>query len=384
MKILQVFSFFSLPRGGGTVERIYKLSRALIKRGHEVALYTSNYDLDCDYINSSKGLKVYPFHSMCNLPGLHITPQLLLEARKNLRHFDIIHFHAQRSFQNIVLHHYSHKYRIPYVIDAHGSSPRLKKKVLKLVYDTLFGKKIIRDCCGFIADSELGVNEYKELGIEQKRITYITPAFPIEDFSALPEKEAFRKKYSIKHKHIVMFLGRIHWIKGIDYLINGFRELCDMRNDTLLIIVGADDGYKNTLLTQISQLELSDKVLFTGFLDGRAKLEALVAADIVVQTSRYEHHAWAPFEAVLCGTPIIVSSHTGAGQDVEKLNAGYTVTYNDSSELAETMNMILEYPDEAHEKTKQASQYIRDNLALDSRIIDYEQLYADCIRLHTL
>jgi glycosyltransferase involved in cell wall biosynthesis len=91
MRILQVYSFFSLPHGGGAVERVYKISRALLQRGHEVTLYTSDFDLQPEYINSLTGLKTRIFHSVIDLPGLHITPGLISESAKNLKNFDIIH-----------------------------------------------------------------------------------------------------------------------------------------------------------------------------------------------------------------------------------------------------------------------------------------------------
>jgi len=78
MKILQVFSFFSLPHGGGTVDLVYKLSQALMHRGHEVTIYASNFELDQAYVDSLQGIEVHPFRSFVDLPGLHLTPGLIL------------------------------------------------------------------------------------------------------------------------------------------------------------------------------------------------------------------------------------------------------------------------------------------------------------------
>ena len=380
MNILQVFSLFSLSRGGGTADRVYKISRILSQRGHNVSIYTGDYALEQEYVNSLKKVTVYPFRSIIHLPGIQITPELILEASKNLNQFDIIHLHCQRSFQNIVLYHYAHKYGVPYIIDAHGSAPRIYRKKLKQLYDFIFGNKIYKDCSRFIADNELGVNEYEELGIERDRIELLPAAFTVEDFEHLPLHGKFRRDYNITEKHIVMFLGRIHWIKGIDFLVRAFHELYQKRNDILLVIVGADDGYEAEIKALVNRLELSQKVLFTGFLSGEHKLAALVDANVVVQTSRYEQHAWAPFEAVLCGTPIIVSSHTGAGKDVKKLDAGYLVKFDDSRGIAETINKVLEDPLEPRGKVENAANYIRNNLSLTKKIEEYEKVYQECIK----
>ncbi len=379
MKILHVFGLFSLSHGGGTVDLIYKLARAQIRRGHEVTIYTSNHALDQKYVDSLEGVNIYPFRSIVNMPGFYFTPKLIPEVKRNLKIFDIIHLHSQRCFQNIVIHYYSHKYGIPYIIDAHGSTPYTKKASLKKLFDIFFGNKIIRDCSRFIAESEIGVNEYKELGIEQDKIALIPPPFPVEDFVNLPEQGFFRRNYNIKQKHIIMFLGRIHWIKGIDFLVKSFYELTKRRDDTILVIVGPDDGYLKDLNNIIKKLDIKNRVLFTGFLEGMEKLSALVDASLVIQTSRYEQGAWAPFEAVLCGTPIVVTEHTGAGEDVRRLDAGYLVPFDDTHKLAGIMNQILEYPTEAKNKANKAAAYIRENMSMNTRIEDYENLYADCI-----
>ena len=384
MKILQVFAFFSLPHGGGTVDLVYKLSTALVGRGHEVAIYTGDFELDQEYIDSLTEVKVYPFHSWLNLAGVHLIPSMVTEVKRKLKDFDIIHLHCFRSFQNIVIHHYAQKYGVPYVLDTHGSLPRTHGKrgfkwLLKWLFDVAFGYMIVRDASRVIAETEVGVNEYKELIVNKDKIALIPPPFATEEFSHLPSPGLFRQKYNIKKKHIVLFLGRIHWIKGLDFLVESFYELAQYRNDVILVIVGPDDGYKPTLDKLIDRLDLSDRVLFTGFLGGEEKLSALVDADVVVQTSRYEQGAWAPFEAVLCNTPIIVSSNSGAGEDVKRIDAGYLIEYGNTDDLKNKIQYVFDNATEAQSKAKRAKDYIEANLSLAKGIEEYEKLYEEVI-----
>jgi len=383
MKILQLFDFFS-PHGGGTVDVIFKLSRALIQRGHEVTIYTSDFKLDREYINSLQGAKVHPFRRLLNPLGVILTPGIVPEARKILKNVDIIHLHWHRSFQAIVIHHYAKKYGIPYVIDDHGTPHRKiaakgYKRLLWWIFDVTFGPGILRDASKVISETEVGVNEYTELGVSREKAAVITPPFATEDFSHLPSPGLFRQKYDIKRKHIVMFLGRLHWMKGLDFLVESFYELTKSINDVILIIVGNDDGYKATLDKLIEKLHLSDKVLFTGFLGGDEKLSALVDADVLVQTSMYEQGTGVPFEAILCNTPIIVTKHTGSGENVSKIDAGYLVEYKNNNELRDMIKYVLENPAEAQSKTKKAKEYITNNLSIDNKIGEYESLYTNCI-----
>ena len=82
---------------------------------------------------------------------------------------------------------------------------------------------------------------------------------------------------------------------------------------------------------------------------------------------------------MLCGTPIIVTKHTGAGEDVKRLDAGYLVEFGNKRELAEIINRILEDPSEARDKAKRAAKYIRGNLSMSKRVEDYENLYVECV-----
>jgi len=383
MKILQVFDIFS-SQANGTVRLLHQLSEALMKRGHEVIIYTSDYKSDQKFLNSLPGVKVHPFHSWLNLPGIHLMPGMITETKRRLKDFDIIHLHCFRSFQNVVIHHYASKHGMLYVLDTHGSLPRTHgdkgfKWLLRWIFDVTFGHRILRDASKVIAETEVGVNEYKEFGVNQDKIVLIPPPFATEKFSQLPLSGLFRQEYNIKEKHIVLFLGRIHWIKGLKFLVESFYELAKSRSDVILVMVGPNDGYKSTLDKLINKLNLSNKVLFTGFLGGVEKLSALVDADVMVQTSLYEQGTGVPFEAILCNTPIIVSKNTSASENVRKIDAGYLVEYGNKNELRDAIQHILDNPAEAKSKTQKAKKYIKANLSLEKGVENYEWLYANCI-----
>ncbi len=380
MNILHVFPFFSVKYAGGTCDFIYKLAKAQQQRGHNVTIYTGDYKLDQEYANSLKGVAIQSFPSFLNIFRLYIMPSLIAETKRNLKNFDVIHLHVFRTFQNIVLYHYARKYNIPYVVDAHGSAPlHTRRKRFKFFFDLLYGYRMLREASKCIAETNVGIDEYKDLGVENNNIVLLQPPFPVEEFAKLPRKGMFREKFRIADKRVVMFLGRIHWIKGIDFLVEAFYELTKLREDVFLVIVGSDDGFKTELDKLINTLKLSDKVLYTGFMGGFDKLEALVDADIVVQTSRYEQGAWAPIEAVLCDTPIIVSTNSGAGEDVEKMDAGYLVEWGDKIGLRDTIQYILNNQAEAKAKTLKAKEFIQNNLSMSNKILEYESLYLECI-----
>mgnify|MGYP001415421823 CR=1 FL=1 len=126
---------------------------------------------------------------------------------------------------------------------------------------------------------------------------------------------------------------------------------------------------------EVKILDIKDKVIFTGFLAGEYKNSALIDSDIVVQLSRQEQGAWAPLEAVLCETPIVVTSHTGTGEDIKRLDAGYLVDFDDIEGLCKIFNHIFENYELAMKKTIKAKKHIELNLSFNSRVGEYTNIY---------
>lgn len=381
MKILQVVSFFSPMRGGGIIAVAYQLSRALAQRGHEVTIYTSDFAIDQEYIDSLRGVKVHTFHSYLSLGGRPLLmPGIVGMARNELKDFDVIHMHGYRGFHYIVLHHYARKYGIPYIVDAHGATARNLHGPFRHIVDIVFGNRILKDASKVVAETEPGTCEYLDSGVSQDRIAILYPHFPVEDFSSLPPPRRFREKYNVDDKSIIMFLGRIAWIKGLDFLLASFCELSRQRDGVVLAIVGSDDGYKATLQRMISKLNLSDKVLFTGYLDGEEKKSALQDAAMLVQPSVYEQGLPKPcIEATLCGTPFVITKGTGAAEIARQMDAGYLVEYGNKDKLKDMMQYILGNPGDAAINVEKAKKYIITNLSLEKGIEEYQELYASCI-----
>ena len=336
MKILQVIpAFYPAMAYGGTVAASYHLSRELARRGHEVTVYTSDsldkYHRQKTRISEIDGIKAYYFKNLSNRLAwdrLVFTPGMRLQLSKDIRNFDIIHLHGARSFQNIPAHHYAKKYSIPYVLQAHGSLPRIiKKQRLKKIFDISFGYKILRDATKVIALTRTEVEQYKEMGVDEDKIEIVPNGIDMSEYENLPKRGEFRRKYLISDdEKIILYLGRIQESKGIDLLVKAFADLIKGLDDVRLVIVGPDDGYRSALEGLIQVLKVNDKVLFTGFVSNEEKMTALVDADVFV-TPSFSGFPITFLEACACGTPIITTNN-GDELDWVDGKVGYVVGYN--------------------------------------------------------
>jgi len=219
MKILQAFDFLSLPHGGGTVDIVYKLSKALAKRGHDITICTGDHEIDYKYLSGlgDVGLKLY--HSYFNKHGLYLMPSL---TGIDVRNYDVIHLHCYRSIQNIILARKAVAYGVPYIIDAHGSTvPRSgSKKLLLNMFDLLFGLSLVEHAKFVVAETEVGVAEWGKLGANRDKIRLQHPLLDTSEFGTLPSRGSFRRIHNIGDEFLVLFLGRVHQAKGIETLID--------------------------------------------------------------------------------------------------------------------------------------------------------------------
>lgn len=342
MKILQVSNFFKPSWETGGVTKVnYEISKNLVARGHEVTVYTtdgysSRLDVPKNRPICVDGITVYYFYNVfrslvkkMKLPTPYYLPFVV---RKEIKNFDIIHIHEHRTLLAACIHYYAKKYSVPYVLQAHGSVlPHFQKQGFKKFFDLLFGYNVLKDASKLIALTETEAKQYIQMGIEESKICIIPNGVDLKEYENLPEKGEFRKKYSIKeNEKIILYLGRIDKIKGIDLLIGTFSQLRTELNNIKLVIVGPKSDYFSILDENVKNLNLNDSVLFTGPLYGRDKQAAYVDADVYVLPSRYETFPNTVFEAFLCGTPVIVTDRCGISDIVVNYKLGSVVKFDES------------------------------------------------------
>lgn len=380
MNILHVIPYFT-PKRGGDVNVCYNLSKQLVKHSHKVTIVTTDFEFDEEYAKSLNGIQVIPFKCNVNIGLFLISPSMKKWLKENIKNFDIVHLHDFRSYQNCIVHYYAKNFKIPYVLQAHGSLPRIiEKQKLKKLYDWIFGYKLLNEASKVIAVSKAEVEQYKQAGINGDKIVTVPNGIDIEGFKELQTYGNFREKYKIKEDHMILFLGRIHKRKGIDFLIKSFSDLRKDISGLVLVIIGSNDGYKVEVEKSIKTLNLGNIVKVIGYVDEKDKMSAYVDADVLVYPGIYEIFGLVPFEAILCGTPVIVTDDCGCGELVREANCGYLVNYNDRDGLKEKMRLAIENQEEGKELVARGKKYINDTLAWDKIVERVLKSYLEVLK----
>jgi glycosyltransferase involved in cell wall biosynthesis len=387
---------FTPKSGGGGFVITNNLCKELVKNGHDVEVWASDYEADMEFWRKEyiDNPRIIPFPTNLTILGLHITLILIKFAKLSFRslarwketdlpwYFNVIHLQGCRTFQNIVVSHYARKYHIPYIVDAHGfpiQGTWFHKLILK-TFDWLFANKIVRGASMCIAETEVGKQEYLRAGVKEENIKIIPCPYDLSIFDNLPAKGEFKRKNGIDpNKRIVGFLGGLDRIKGLDFLMESFAKINE-QNDALLVLAGTDMGFKIELGVLANKLRITEKVYYTGYISGRDKLEFLVDCDVCVFPSRAEQGLpFAGLEAIMCGVPIIVTEGTGAGEDLEKMGTGFRIDFGNAVGLYSQIDSIINISDRFKwvllDMIKTQQDYVRKNLSITEKVKDYEKVY---------
>ena len=152
--------------------------------------------------------------------------------------------------------------------------------------------------------------------------------------------EQFTGKHYDDISNLFFSMGRLHKIKGFDVLIDAFALLIQDNVNAKLLIAGADDGVKETLLSQIQNLNLSDSVFLIGSVNFEDKILLLSNCDAFALASEFESFGIVVAEALACGAPVIVSNKT-PWRDLEINNCGILAD-NEKNSFYHSFKKIIE------------------------------------------
>ncbi|WP_236993922.1 glycosyltransferase family 4 protein [Methanomassiliicoccus luminyensis] len=358
---------FFTPTRGGSVTVPYDLIKALGERGHQITLVTTDFEFDEEYARSLEGVEVLAFPCVANLSLFLYSPAMAKWLKENLASFDIVHLHEFRTYQNTAVLRYSKKWNVPFVVQAHGSAAIIAGKgILKRAYDLVWGKRIIKRAGACLAVSELEVPDYLGLGADRANIKVIPNGLRPENFRLSAQRGSFRKDLGLGHDDVlILFFGRLNRIKGVDVLIKAFARLWQVRKNAYLVIAGPDDGQEQELTDLARSSGCGGSIRFVGPIPSSKRASAYADADVVAYPSRYEIFGMVPFEAIMCGTPVVVSSDCGCGQMIIKASCGLAVPLEDDEALASAIGDILDDSQMAKEMVTRGQKYIVENLRGD-------------------
>jgi len=388
MKVLLVSATFPPRQFGGMTASSHMLAKHLVKRGHKVTVYTTDIRDRQSRIPRAKGaqkvdrIEVHYFRNISNWLAsqrLYSPLGMITAIRKELGNFDVIHLNEYRSLPSIIVHYYAQKYDVPYVLQAHGSLARvMSKQRLKKIFDSIWGYRLLQDAARLIALTPMEAEQYQSFGVDKAKIETVPNGIDLAEFEKLPPRGKFRKKYGVApDQKMVLYLARLHKIKGPDLLVRAFASIASRLKDARLVIVGPDEGYLPALKKLVKELDIERNIHFIGPLHGKEKLEAYVDADVYVLPSIYETFPIAAIEASACGIPVILTEYCGAAGMIDG-QAGLVVSY-DTNQLSDAILRMLSNEKMRQQFAERGKALVREKFNWAKIAEQVENIYLNCL-----
>jgi glycosyltransferase involved in cell wall biosynthesis len=145
---------------------------------------------------------------------------------------------------------------------------------------------------------------------------------------------------NLPYQRYVLGLGRVVPKKGFDLLVDAFARIAPHEPDVALVI-GGDGIERETLRQRAHELDLADRVYFTGGLCRDEVAAAMQKADVLVMPSRVEPFGMVILEAWSAGVPVVVTPHGGPTEFVEDRVSGLMADPFDTVALADAIGELL-------------------------------------------
>jgi len=205
---------------------------------------------------------------------------------------------------------------------------------------------------------------------EQSKMVVIPPGVDLGHFYSIPSDEAKAFIGLKPENRMILFVGRIERLKGLDTLIEAMAcvQLKDDSRPVHLAIIGGDPSVSREQMTaEMSRLKdlcealgLDQSVVFLGRRDQDKLPYYYSAAEVVVMPSHYESFGMVALEAMACGTPVIASEVGGLAYLVRDGETGFTIPAEEPEKLCDKLSWLLN-DEELHVKmSQQAAAYARD------------------------
>jgi D-inositol-3-phosphate glycosyltransferase len=231
---------------------------------------------------------------------------------------------------------------------------------------------------------------------DQKKMTIIPPGVDVSHFYPIPPDEAKEFIGIPSDDRMMLFVGRIEPLKGVDTLIKAItliRQLGVLDHHCCLcvsIIGGEPDASPDTRTDEMTRLQqlcdhhgLSDLVTFLGRRGQDTLPYYYSAADVVVMPSHYESFGMVALESMSCGTPVIATQVGGLAFLVQDGITGFHIPVDDPEALTDRLVKILDDHDLRAQMSQQAAE-IAHNYAWEKIASSMNTVYKEVLELEQL
>lgn len=351
--------------GGGVERHVENLAVSLVKLGHEAIVYTRHSYTD-------KSLKEFKGVKLINLPSI---PSKNLDAISHtflaclnviFKKVDVVHFHSIGPSSLIWLVKLF-KPRTPVIATFHSQCYHNNKWGWFARNYLKFGEYI---CCTK-SDRLITVSKYLAGHVKEKyqrdNVSYIPNGVNMPE---LVEPKEIKEKWGLDKNSYILYLGRLVRNKGIEYLIEAYKQL---QTDKKLIIAGEGD-FEEDLKAMAKD---NKNIIFTGNQFGRSWAELYSNNYFFVQPSEAEGLSLALLEAMSYQNACLVSDIDANLEVVQ--DQGFSFKNRDINDLRDKMKELLNDEHKVFENKAKMLKRVKEEYVWDGIVLRILDLYQEVI-----
>lgn len=372
------------------------LSAALASLGVEVTVLTTDSNGDTGQAPLDVPLNTAVEQDGHQIRYFHCSPfrrykfsvDLLRWLWQHASEFDIAHIHALFSPVSTAAAMIARYKHLPYILRPLGTldpADLRKKRQMKQIYAALLERHNLAGAAAvhFTTVQEAKVSE--RFGTQTKDLVMPLGVFPPlarrqQEGVMLGVGQARTLLGIPNNQLLVLFMSRIDQKKGLDLLIPALERLLIENSNFHFVLAGTnpqDADYEKQIQEQIKYSSLSSRTTITGFVAGELKTALLQEADLFVLPSYYENFGIAVAEAMVTGTPVVISDQVYIWEEVKDAQAGW-VCACDVDALTQVLREALQDTEELRRRGANAQDYALKNYSWNAiaqqMILAYRQV----------
>ncbi len=388
-------------RIGGPILSVAALAEALVNKGHSVTVFTTNcnmsedLDVPIDCPQRVDGVEVWYFRKqellkkmlpfvtyLSKSMGYLYAPAMAKELDKIVPSMDLVHTHlpfiypTSAAVKAARLHHKPLFYHQRGVFDSQRLRFRSLKKRLFL---KMVEEPILRSATTLIALTEAERESYRAL-CPSVPSRVIPNGISVEEYRTWPNNPAVLNLGP--EASVILFLGRLHPIKGADALIAAFLRVSKEVPDAILIMAGPDEFMiEDKFRAIVKQNGLQDRILFPGMVEGELKKDLMARADLFCLPSAAEGFSMAILEALASAIAVMISPGCHF-PEVEQAGAGKVVEAKPDV-MAKTMIELLKDRRRLVEMGRRGREFVIRDYSWDTIVSKLIDAYQEGIARHS-
>jgi D-inositol-3-phosphate glycosyltransferase len=339
---------------GGMNVYVRELARELAKRGHAVDIYTKAHQPEHGpAINLGQNVRIIHLDTGVDedMPKIAIYDyiQRLASVAENFRRYnqlqyDLIHSHYWLS--GLIGKQLQALWHVPHAVMFHTlgiikNSLGIGENEPKLRIES--EKEVISGCDHIIASTAREKQDLVKLyGASADKISVLPCGVNLDLFQPI-DRETARKELGLDHQKVILFVGRMDPLKGLEQLLTAMTYM-DGDRPPLLMIVGGDSQSRSqiqALQHLTKQLNIEERVRFVGPVAQSRLPLYYSASDVCAIPSHYESFGMVALESLACGTPIVATNVGGMRNIIRHAEMGRIVHDNSPYNLANEISVLL-------------------------------------------